>query len=304
MMSLLRNVLSLIMLKLIWLGDPAMVAPRKIFVSFMSLAFISVSGCAIFSGKQQASPTADLAYIRSHHTTNPADKLHAKPPSTAAIYTALGSAYLQRGHPRAAIQDEKKALRYNVGHGSTYDVLGLSYALLMDNVEAGHYFRKAIDASPNNPMFLNDYGAFLLKERHYHQAILELHRATLNPLYSTPEFAWTNLAAAYAGLHENKHAVSAIQRALYFRPNYAPALALWSRIEYQRHQLRSADRHIQTVLVEEPTNGSALLLAGEIAVKMGNTASAKTFFKRCITAAPFSFSGRKAQQKLLDLENR
>ncbi len=261
-----------------------------------------VASCGIFGDKGKAlNPAEEAAAAARHAPPNPAASLQAGPPDQVAIYTSLGTAYLQNGHPRAAVRELQEALAQPGKHGDTYNVLGLAYQALGQGKLASESFRHALAEDPSNPQFRNNYGAFLLEQGDYAAAIQELRKAVADPLYSTPEFAWTNLAAAYHRLKEDQKALAAIEKALYFKPGYPPALLLWAQMDWQEGNLRNAFEHLQGVLAQEPDNAEALLLAGQIAKRQGQVARAREFWERCVNASPYSAAGKQAQSELLGL---
>jgi type IV pilus assembly protein PilF len=271
----------------------------------LSIATLTVAlgACGLFSGPQKATPVQEAAAAARNAPPNPLASLHAAPPDQVAIYTSLGTAYLQEGHPRAAIRELKQALTQPGKHGDAYDVLGLAYQNLGQADLAAEAFRKALDEEPKNPEFLNNYGAFLLNQGKYADAVPILEKATQDPLYSTPQYAWTNLAAAYRGLQRPQQAVVALQKALYFKPGYPPALLLWAEMEYQDHEVSEAYGHLQEILAEEPDNAEALLLAGRISWEQGQASQARSFWERCVNASPYSDAGKAAQNYLLRYGN-
>ncbi|OYV74976.1 MAG: pilus assembly protein PilW, partial [Acidithiobacillus ferrivorans] len=123
--------------------------------------------------------------------------------------------------------------------------------------------------------------------------------AAADPLYGTPQFAWTNLAQAYAGLKDLPAARDALNRALYLVPNYPPALQMLAELDFKDGKADAAFAHLQVVLAQEPDNANALLLAGQIAAQQGRTAQAQSLWQRCVTASPYSAAGKRAQQLLL-----
>ena len=264
---------------------------------------VTSSACALFSGQQKLTPAEEAAAAARNAPPNPAASLHAAPPNQVAIYTSLGTAYLQGGHPRAAVRELQQAIKLPGNHGDAYDVLGLAYQALGQATLAEGAFRHALETEPNNPEFLNNYGAFLLEQGRFSAAVEQLRKATSDPLYSTPQFAWTNLAAAYRGLKQQNQAVIALQKALYFKPGYPPALLLWAEMEYQAHDLMAAYGHLQGVLAQEPDNAQALLLAGNISWQQGQKEQAKSLWERCVNASPYSAAGKDAQRRLLQREN-
>ncbi|MDA8114074.1 MAG: type IV pilus biogenesis/stability protein PilW [Acidithiobacillus sp.] len=265
-----------------------------------------LSGCGLFGGKEPAlTPDQQMAaFIVHEHKANASSSDFKPAPANtdkakAGIYTSLGSAYLQDGHPRQAIRELQLAIADNRNYADAYNVMGLAYAQLQQNESARSAFRKALSIDAKNPEYLNNYGAFLVNSGSYVEAIVELRRATADPLYSTPQFAWTNLAQAYAGLKDLLAARDALNRALYLVPNYPPALQMLAELDFKDGKADAAFAHLQVVLAQEPDNANALLLAGQIAAQQGRTAQAQSLWQRCVTASPYSAAGKRAQQLLL-----
>jgi len=265
-----------------------------------------LSGCGLFGGKG-AGLTPDqqmAAYIAHEHKANasasgfrptPANSDKAK----AGIYTSLGAAYLRDGHPRQAIRELQLAIAASSRYADAYNVMGLAYEQLQQRDLARNAFSRALSLDAKNPEYLNNYGAFLINSRNYGGAVIELKRATSDPLYSTPQFAWTNLAQAYAGLKDLSAARDALNRALYLVPNYPPALVMLAELDYKDGKADAAFAHLQVVLAQEPDNADALLLAGRIAAQQGRTTQAQSLWQRCVTASPYSAAGKQAQRLLL-----
>ncbi|MBU2753520.1 type IV pilus biogenesis/stability protein PilW [Acidithiobacillus sp. CV18-2] len=277
---------------------------RRDSIRIRTLLFVgmvlSSSACALFSGHEKPTPAEEAAAAARNAPPNPAASLHSAPPDQVAIYTSLGTAYLQGGHPRAAVRELKQAISLPGKHGDAYNVLGLAYQALGEAALAESAFQSALSDEPGNPEFLNNYGAFLLEQGKFSAAIQQLSKATKDPLYNTPEYAWTNLAAAYRGLKQNNLAIVALQKALYFKPGYPPALLLWAEMEYQDKNFPAAYGHLQGVLAQEPNNAQALLLAGRIAWQQGQPVQARSLWERCVNADPYSAAGKEAQSLLLE----
>ncbi|MDA8176345.1 MULTISPECIES: type IV pilus biogenesis/stability protein PilW [Acidithiobacillus] len=269
------------------------------------LVVSALSGCGLF-GSKSSPMTSDqqmAAFIAHEHKTRatdqglqaPADDGKAK----AGIYTSLGTAYLQDGHPRQAIRELQMANQADDSYADAYNVMGLAYEQLGQKTLARQAFEQALSLDAKNPEYRNNYGAFLVNTGDYQQAIVQLKQATADPLYSTPQFAWTNLAQAYAGLKDPVAARNALNRALYLLPNYPPALQILAEMDFKEGNVQAAYGHLQVVLAQEPDNASALLLAGQIAARQGRPEQAAALWQRCVNAAPYSDAGKKAQQLLL-----
>ena len=70
------------------------------------------------------------------------------------------------------------------------------FALLQERLgfldKANFHFKRAIRITPNDPGLRNNYGSFLCKNNQANAAVAQFLAAINNPLYSTPEFAYTN----------------------------------------------------------------------------------------------------------------
>ncbi len=277
-----------------------------LFLPLFFLASGFLGGCGLFGGDSSSLTPAQEAAREARRAGAAADQygLHSSPVDKVGIYTALATAYLQGGHPRQCIRELQIALRQNGNHASAYDVLGLAYESLGKMGLAESAFRHALADSPGNPQILNNYGAFLLHKKDYPSAVRELRKATADPLYATPQFAWTNLALAYRSMKKETQAVAALQRALYFQPGYPPALILWAEMEYRHGDLASAHGHLQEALAQQPDDPQALLLAGKVAFALGKRHAAKGYWQRCVQAAPYSPPGKEAQKLLLEPGDR
>lgn len=221
------------------------------------------------------------------------------PQHKADIYTSLGTAYLENGHPREAVRELQAAIAADNGYPQAYNVMGLAYQQLNQPELARRTFRQALSLAPKNPEILNNYGAFLIGNGDYSEAVRILKKAAADPLYGTPQFAWTNLARAYLGLKQPQAARQAIAQALALLPNYAPALQLLAEMEYQDGKLPDAFSHLQVVLAQQPNSADALVLAGRIAAQQGQVGEARAFWKRSVDAAPYSVAGKAAQHLLM-----
>ncbi len=275
----------------------------RFFSFFFFLAMVVLGGgCGLFQGGASSLTPAQQAAMVARRNGGEPDRygLHSSPVDKVGIYTALATAYLQGGHPRQCIRELRIALRQHGNRAPAYNVLGLAYESLAKQGLAESAFRHALADNPGNPQIRNNYGAFLLQQKNYPAAVRELRKATADPLYATPQFAWTNLALAYRGMKKEEEALGALQRALYFQPGYPPALILWAEMEYRHGDLASAHGHLQEALAQEPGDPQALLLAGKVAFGLGKHHEAKAYWQRCVMAAPYSQSGKAAQKLLLE----
>lgn len=270
------------------------------------LLVLSLLGaCGLFDSENAImTPDQQMAAFIAHEqkTNGPSQGLRTSTndvKAKAGIFASLGTAYLQDDHPRQAVRELRVAIHADQNYANAYNVMGLAYEQLGQNPLARKAFEQALSLDGKNPEFRNNYGAFLLNRRDYQAAIIQLQQATADPLYSTPQFAWTNLAIAYAGLKDLAAARNALNRALNLVPDYPPALQMLAEMDFKAGNVDAAYGHLQVILAQEPNNPSALLLAGQLAARQGRHQHAASLWQRCVISAPYSAAGKQAQQLLL-----
>ncbi|MFZ2267139.1 MAG: type IV pilus biogenesis/stability protein PilW [Azonexus sp.] len=114
------------------------------------------------------------------------------PKNRARIHTELGAAYFQSGHMSAALDEFRIALDADSDYVQAYSIRGLVYGQLKEFDRAEADFRRALNLAPNDPEVNNNYGSFLCETGKERQSIAYFLQALKNPLYETPERAYTN----------------------------------------------------------------------------------------------------------------
>lgn len=104
----------------------------------------------------------------------------------------LGIRYLQGGRLQLANKKLLKALKQNASSPSANHYYAVLQQRLGNTSQANTYFKRAINLSPNDPEIRNNYGSFLCDNGRPRAAIKQFNVAINDPLYSTPEFAYTN----------------------------------------------------------------------------------------------------------------
>ena len=145
-----------------------------------------------------------------------------KDPKAADYNSELGVRYLQQGRLKLADEKLRKSLAQNPNSAQSNHYFALLQERLGQSKQADLHFRKAIKVTPRNPELRNNYGSFLCKTGQAQASVTQFLSAISNPLYSTPEKAYTNAGIC---LRESSNANDA-QAEKYF------LLALEKRISY------------------------------------------------------------------------
>lgn len=114
------------------------------------------------------------------------------PKNRARVHTELGAMYFQSGHMSAALDEFRIALSADSDYVQAYSIRGLVYGQLKEYARAEADFQRALSLSPTDPEVNNNYGWYLCETGKERQSIAYFLQALKNPLYATPERAYTN----------------------------------------------------------------------------------------------------------------
>ena len=100
--------------------------------------------------------------------------------------------YLKRDQLSVARDKVERALKLNPRDMTVQLAAGLVYERLQDTKTAGKHFRLALRADADSPEAQNALGAFLCRNKEFKKGEAMFLKAAGNPLYRTPEVAYTN----------------------------------------------------------------------------------------------------------------
>ena len=115
-----------------------------------------------------------------------------QPSKLASIDTQLGVEYMKEGRDDVAMKKLQHAIDSDPDYAAAYDVLGLLYSKLGESEKAEASFKKALSLNPKNSGMLNNYGLFLCSHGKAEEGQKKFAAAIANPLYQTPDVAYTN----------------------------------------------------------------------------------------------------------------
>ena len=138
----------------------------------------------------------------------------------AFLHYQLGVNYYLKGDLNNALKELHKAEELNDRDADLQNALGLAYMSKGLHPEAAKHFRYAIRLRKDFPDAQNNLGIVLSKMGEWEEAVIHFQKASEDILYSTPEFAWTNLGWAYFNAGQIQKAMEALQRSLAINPNF------------------------------------------------------------------------------------
>ena len=120
--------------------------------------------------------------------------------------------------------------------------MALFYERINDQKKAEAEFREALRLAPGDPGQLNFYGVYLCDQHRVDEGVTKMLQVANNPLYRTPEAAYTNVGVCLHTAHRDEEAESAFRRALAARPDFAEAAYQLADLELQRGRALEARR--------------------------------------------------------------
>lgn len=214
---------------------------RKIIITSLIISFLNIAGCG-----NGIPPRA----FESNNIAEPNLK--------------LGIAYLRRGEYKKALERLYRARQAAPNYPPIYNTLGALYQHIGETEKAEKNYKKALSLDKSNPTTLNNYGQFLCQEKQYDNAEKIFLEAANNPLYRTPEIAFTN--AGICAIHQNKLDVaeSYLRSALVKNPYLSIALLKMSELSYMSQNYLSARAYLQRFLEISAHTSKSLWLGVKI----------------------------------------
>ena len=190
------------------------------------------------------------------------------------INVQLGIGYYHQNNLELADEKLRKALDQDPQSSQAHHAFAVLQNRFLNREKSEFHFRKAVELDGQNSEALNNFGAFLCQDERYEEAESMFVKAVDNPLYKTPEVAYTNAALCLRkGQLKPLTAKGYLLKALTIGRNYGPALLELAEIGLEENQTERTLHYVKRFhLASKPTARSVWLkLQAEYAE--GNTKS-------------------------------
>ena len=219
--------------------------------------------------------------------------------SPARLNVELGKAYIHQGDYKQAMTKLQRAVDQSPNYPDAHGTLAILHWRLGELDKAEREFREAIRLDESDPQFHNNYGVFLCERARYEAAEEQFMQALANPLYETPEHAYTNAGLCALRRPDPVKAETHFRAALQRNPKFAPALLPMGEISYQGGHYLQARAYLQRYHeVAQPT-AESLWLGVRTERKLDDRNTAATYALRLRSQFPDS-----AQTRLLLESNK
>jgi type IV pilus assembly protein PilF len=224
---------------------------------------------------------------------------HADPMSDAAkINARLGVEYMKQGQLAIAQEKIDKALQQNARDPGVQMAAGLLYEQLRDVGKAEKHYRLVLKYDPNNPEGQNALGAFLCRNGQAKKGEATFLEAARNPLYRTPEVAYTNAGVCARRAGRLEQAEEYLRLAVNQRNPYPEALLQMANVSFERGNYLQARAFMERYLQTTTGTAGVLLLGYQVESALGSQDGARDYAARLKSRFPDSPEARTLDELL------
>ncbi len=218
----------------------------------------------------------------------------------ARINARLAMEYLKREQLAVARDKVERALSQNPRDVTVQMAAGLVYERLLDTKRAEKHFREALRADADSPEAQNALGAFLCRNKEFTKGEAMFLKAAGNPLYRTPEVAFTNAGVCARSAGAPERAEGYLRQALAGRSVYPETFLQMAGVAHDRGNHLQARAFVERYLAVAPATPDILLLGHQIEIALKDREAAAHFSERLHKEFPDSVEVRV----LDDIERR
>jgi type IV pilus assembly protein PilF len=215
----------------------------------------------------------------------------------AQVHTALAGEYFARGNFRVALDETRLAIKDDPSYMPAYNMQGLVFMELREDVPAREAFDRALGLAPNNAEVLNNFGWFLCTRNDSARGVEMLTRAASDPLNATPDKALLSLGLCYRRMNRNAEAEQALRRAVMLRPELIGALYNLAILTYERGAYEDAENYLNRYSRMTQPNLEGLVLGVKIARARRDAAAEDSYIQQLRRRFPDARETQELAQK-------
>ena len=197
------------------------------------------------------------------------------------INVQLGIGYYNQNNLELANEKLLKALAQDPDSSQAHHAYAVLQNRFLNAEKAEFHFERAIVLNASNSEALNNFGAFLCRDKRFDEARDMFLQAVENPLYKTPEVAYTNAAVCLrqAG-REPEEVKQLLTRALGVGSNFAPALKTMADISLAEKEYEKTDLYLKRFHLSNKPTAASLWLAIQNELNANNQDRARQYAER------------------------
>lgn len=222
-------------------------------------------------------------------TTTDQPRRQTNPTEARDAYIQLGLGYLQNGETERAKAPLREALKIDSRSETAHVALALVFQQEGEAKSAEQHFRSALASAPDSARSLNNYGAFLMEQQRYSEAVEYFQKASEDTFYSERSRVFENLGLAYQRLDQPEQARASFERALRLNSRQPKALLEMARIEFTNENYVPAWNYYLSFTQLSAQNASSLWLGVQLARRFSDHNRAASYalqLRRLYPATP------------------
>jgi type IV pilus assembly protein PilF len=187
----------------------------------------------------------------------------------ATVYAQLAERYMVQNQMDVALREAETALSLDSRNAYANDVMARIQVRLRNNDKAETHYRRAVSADPSSGIIRNNFGTFLCDQGRIDDAVDEFLVAAKNPLYASPDIAFSNAAVCLMKKPDPKKAAIHFKAALEKNPRMPLPLYYMALISFESGQPLAARGFMSRYLEVAKDSPAVLLLAIRIERALG-----------------------------------
>jgi type IV pilus assembly protein PilF len=200
----------------------------------------------------------------------------------------LGTEYLRKGNLALAKEKLERAEKYNPRDAEVHSVLAVLYERLGNPKEVDDHYKAAIRLAPKDPQISNNYAVYLCRNGRPDEGVKRFIEAAQNPLYRTPEIAFSNAGVCLRSAKRLNEAATTFSRSLAIRPNNPEAVFQYADLELERGDLTKSRELIDKYLGTYDATPDLLLTAVRVTRAQSDRVAEEKYTRRLRVEFPNS----------------
>lgn len=190
--------------------------------------------------------------------------------SSAEANMELGILYMREGKKAVALELLQKAIDQDPNLAEAHNAIAVLYENLGETDKADDHFRRAISLDSKNAQAHNNYGSFLCRNQRWDDAQEHFLAAATNPLYETPEVAYTNAGICANTAKDTAKAEEYWRKALELNPRFPVALLHMARLSVNQKNYMQSRAYLQRLHEQARPNAESLWLGVQTERALGD----------------------------------
>ncbi len=207
----------------------------------------------------------------------PTNKRQMNAAKAAEANVQLGVAYFREGRLADAMEKLKKALEQKPDLPEAHASIAVLYERLGEDDLAAQHYRRALSLAPKDSKIHNNYGQFLCRRGKLEQADKHFQAAVTDPLYETPEAAYTNAGLCARNIPDEARAEEYFRKALSKNPLYPYALLQMLKLSHDQGKFLRARAYLQRYQEVAPQTPDSLWYGIRVEHALGDKDAVSSF---------------------------